>query len=128
MLLSVFAVVVAAATAVLAVAVIQLRRLAPVEDDRVSLDPVLVAELEEIAEQAQDLKDFFLAAIDDDTNAFNAVMDSFGLPKNSPAQAKARDLAGQCDLLFRRNSKNGSVECLTNKSAVELNDVLHSHN
>jgi len=49
--------------------------------------------VKEIAEQGQELKDFFLAAIDDDTNAFNAVMDSFGLPKASSAQAKVRDLA-----------------------------------
>jgi glutamate formiminotransferase/formiminotetrahydrofolate cyclodeaminase len=49
--------------------------------------------VKEIAEEGQDLKDFFLAAIDDDTNAFNAVMDCFGLPKNSAAQAKERDLA-----------------------------------
>lgn len=40
---------------------------------------------------------------------------------------KARDLAGKSDLLFRRNSVNGAVECLTNKSAVELNAVLHSN-
>ena len=37
--------------------------------------------VKEIAERGQDLKDFFLAAIDDDTDAFNAVMDCFGLPK-----------------------------------------------
>jgi 2,3,4,5-tetrahydropyridine-2-carboxylate N-succinyltransferase len=41
---------------------------------------------------------------------------------------KARDLAGKSDLLFRRNSQTGSVECLTNKSAVELNSELHSNN
>ncbi|SDJ58109.1 2,3,4,5-tetrahydropyridine-2,6-dicarboxylate N-succinyltransferase [Microbulbifer yueqingensis] len=40
---------------------------------------------------------------------------------------KARDLAGKPDLLFRRNSTNGAVECLTNKSAVELNEALHSN-
>ncbi|GAA5523815.1 2,3,4,5-tetrahydropyridine-2,6-dicarboxylate N-succinyltransferase [Microbulbifer aestuariivivens] len=40
---------------------------------------------------------------------------------------KARDLAGKSDLLFRRNSTNGAVECLTNKSAVELNEALHSN-
>ena len=34
-----------------------------------------------IAELGQDLKDFFLAAIDDDTSAFNAVMEAFRLPK-----------------------------------------------
>jgi 2,3,4,5-tetrahydropyridine-2-carboxylate N-succinyltransferase len=42
--------------------------------------------------------------------------------------AKARDLAGKSDLLFRRNSTTGAVECLTNRSAVELNEVLHAHN
>ncbi|SHE85445.1 2,3,4,5-tetrahydropyridine-2-carboxylate N-succinyltransferase [Microbulbifer donghaiensis] len=40
---------------------------------------------------------------------------------------KARDLAGKPDLLFRRNSTNGAVECLTNKSAIELNEALHSN-
>ena len=41
---------------------------------------------------------------------------------------KARDLAGQSDLLFRRNSISGTVECLANRSAVELNQALHAHN
>ncbi|MGF1688898.1 2,3,4,5-tetrahydropyridine-2,6-dicarboxylate N-succinyltransferase [Photobacterium japonica] len=42
--------------------------------------------------------------------------------------AKARDLAGKPDLLFRRNSMTGVIECLTNKAAVELNSELHSNN
>ena len=41
---------------------------------------------------------------------------------------KARDLSGQDDLLFRRNSVTGELECLANKSAVALNDELHSNN
>ena len=41
---------------------------------------------------------------------------------------KARELAGQTDLLFRRNSLNGAVECKTHKSAIELNEALHAHN
>ncbi|WP_166359995.1 2,3,4,5-tetrahydropyridine-2,6-dicarboxylate N-succinyltransferase [Pseudomonas akapageensis] len=41
---------------------------------------------------------------------------------------KARELAGQTDLLFRRNSINGAVECKTHKSAIELNEALHAHN
>lgn len=41
---------------------------------------------------------------------------------------KARDLAGKADLLFRRNSSNGQVECLTNKTAIELNEALHANN
>ena len=49
--------------------------------------------VKEIAELGQELKDFFLAAIDEDTNAFNEVMACFGLPKTSDQQKKARDLA-----------------------------------
>ena len=41
---------------------------------------------------------------------------------------KARDLANQPDLLFRRNSQTGAVECKTNKSAIELNEELHANN
>lgn len=41
---------------------------------------------------------------------------------------KARDLASKTDLLFRRNSANGRVECLTNKTAIELNEALHANN
>jgi 2,3,4,5-tetrahydropyridine-2,6-dicarboxylate N-succinyltransferase len=41
---------------------------------------------------------------------------------------KARDLAGKDDLLFRRHSVTGEIECLANKSAVALNDELHSNN
>ncbi|MGM0784666.1 MAG: 2,3,4,5-tetrahydropyridine-2,6-dicarboxylate N-succinyltransferase [Pseudomonadota bacterium] len=40
----------------------------------------------------------------------------------------ARELANQSDLLLRRNSQNGRIECLTNKSAVALNEALHAHN
>lgn len=41
---------------------------------------------------------------------------------------KARELAGKSDLLFRRNSVTGAVECKTNKSAIALNDELHKNN
>ncbi len=43
-------------------------------------------------------------------------------------KVKARELAGKPDLLFRRNSSTGAVECLTNRTAVELNSELHAHN
>jgi 2,3,4,5-tetrahydropyridine-2-carboxylate N-succinyltransferase len=49
--------------------------------------------------------------------------------QNEPVKVvKARDLAGQPDLLFRRNSQTGAVECKTNKTAIELNAALHLHN
>jgi len=40
---------------------------------------------------------------------------------------KARELAGKSDLLFRRNSQNGAIEALSNKSAIELNAELHKN-
>ncbi|MFT5484452.1 MAG: 2,3,4,5-tetrahydropyridine-2-carboxylate N-succinyltransferase [Halieaceae bacterium] len=40
----------------------------------------------------------------------------------------ARNLAGQSNLLFRRHSITGTVQCLRNRSAIELNDELHAHN
>lgn len=53
------------------------------------------------------------------------MLDAEGLPVET---VKARDLRGKSDLLFRRNSTTGAVECLTNRSAVELNEELHAHN
>lgn len=41
---------------------------------------------------------------------------------------KARDLANTSDLLFRRNSTTGTIECLSNQTAVELNEALHANN
>jgi len=42
------------------------------------------------AVKAQSLKDKLLALVDEDTNAFNKVMDAFALPKNSPEEKSAR--------------------------------------
>jgi 2,3,4,5-tetrahydropyridine-2-carboxylate N-succinyltransferase len=53
------------------------------------------------------------------------MLDAGGMPVET---IRARDLAGKSDLLFRRNSTTGAVECLTNRSAVELNEELHAHN
>jgi 2,3,4,5-tetrahydropyridine-2,6-dicarboxylate N-succinyltransferase len=53
------------------------------------------------------------------------VMDS---ELNQVEVVKARDLANKNDLLFLRNSTTGVVECRTNRSKVELNAELHSHN
>ena len=48
--------------------------------------------------------------------------------KQQTGTIKARELAGNSDLLLRRNSVTGTVECLTNKSVVELNSELHASN
>jgi 2,3,4,5-tetrahydropyridine-2-carboxylate N-succinyltransferase len=53
------------------------------------------------------------------------MLDAEGMPVET---AKARELAGKSDLMFRRNSTTGAVECLTNRTAIELNDELHAHN
>ena len=47
---------------------------------------------------------------------------------NVVEKIKARDLAGKADLLFRRNSLSGAVECKTNKTAIALNEELHANN
>lgn len=54
-----------------------------------------------------------------------AVLDADG---QEVSTLKARELSGKSDLLFRRNSQTGRVECLVNKSAVALNEELHAHN
>lgn len=48
--------------------------------------------------------------------------------RNFVKVVKARELAGQSDMLFIRNSQTGVVECRTNSKAIELNDALHAHN
>jgi 2,3,4,5-tetrahydropyridine-2,6-dicarboxylate N-succinyltransferase len=53
------------------------------------------------------------------------ILDNTG---NEIGVRKARELSGNSDLLFRRNSITGRVECLTNKTEVELNSQLHANN
>lgn len=48
--------------------------------------------------------------------------------RNPVKVVKARELAGQSDMLFIRNSQTGTVECRTNQKAIRLNEALHSHN
>ena len=45
------------------------------------------------AEQGQALKDQLLDLVDEDTNAFNKVMDAFKLPKENPAEIETRKAA-----------------------------------
>jgi 2,3,4,5-tetrahydropyridine-2,6-dicarboxylate N-succinyltransferase len=53
------------------------------------------------------------------------VVDEFGTAVRT---AKGRELSGASDMLFIRNSRNGRVECRTNRAAIELNAQLHAHN
>lgn len=54
-----------------------------------------------------------------------SVLDNEG---NLVQHIKAKELSGRNDLLFRRNSQSGAVECKTNKTSIALNQELHSHN
>ncbi|MCK6690688.1 MAG: glutamate formimidoyltransferase [Thermoanaerobaculia bacterium] len=49
----------------------------------------------EAAERGQRLKDALLRAVDEDTDAFNAIMAAFGLPKGTPDEKAARKAAIQ---------------------------------
>lgn len=53
------------------------------------------------------------------------LLDSAGNPVET---LPARALAGYSDLLFRRNSLSGAIECLSNRTAIELNQELHANN
>jgi glutamate formiminotransferase/formiminotetrahydrofolate cyclodeaminase len=48
-----------------------------------------------VAPRGQELKDWFLAAVDEDTAAFNRVMDAFRLPGKTPTEVAAKEQAVQ---------------------------------
>jgi glutamate formiminotransferase/formiminotetrahydrofolate cyclodeaminase len=52
-------------------------------------------EVRPVALQGQALKDWFLSAVDEDTAAFNAVMDAMRLPKKTEDETAARTAAVQ---------------------------------
>jgi glutamate formiminotransferase / formiminotetrahydrofolate cyclodeaminase len=52
-------------------------------------------EFSQAAETGQHLKDALVRAVDEDTDAFNAIMSAFGLPKGTPDEKAARSAAIQ---------------------------------
>jgi len=52
-------------------------------------------EFSDAAERGQQLKDALLRAVDEDTDAFNAIMAAFGLPNSTPEEKSARKAAVQ---------------------------------
>ena len=52
-------------------------------------------ELDTLAAKAQGIKDLLLAAVDEDTQAFNGVMEALRMPKDTPDQQAARSRALQ---------------------------------
>ena len=57
-------------------------------------------EFSDVAVQGQSLIDELLALVDEDTAAFNRIMDAFGLPKGTPEEKAARDAAIQEATLY----------------------------
>ncbi len=55
-------------------------------DDRVDF-------FSEFAEKGQQIKEHLLQLLDEDTRAFNAIMEAYRLPKNTPSEQKARHYA-----------------------------------
>ena len=53
----------------------------------------VAGEMKDAAQRAQKLKDELLAAVDEDTRAFNKVMEAFGLPKASEDQLREKEAA-----------------------------------
>ncbi len=53
------------------------------------------------------------------------VLGSDGKPEKT---VKARDMVGISNLLYRRNSLSGAVECVPINTSISLNEDLHSHN
>ncbi len=51
--------------------------------------------MRELAPKGQELKDWFLAAVDEDTAAFNRVMDAFRLPGKTPEETALKERAVQ---------------------------------
>ncbi len=57
-----------------------------------------------------------------------SVVTALGADGSVVRQLKARELSGEDDLLFRRNSLSGAIECLPNTKPIRLNEALHANN
>ena len=57
-------------------------------------------EFSDVAEKAESLKKQLIHMVDEDTRAFNKIMDAFGLPNGSPDEKAARKIAIQAATLY----------------------------
>ena len=57
-------------------------------------------EFSDVAEKAESLKKQLIHMVDEDTRAFNKIMDAFGLPNGSPDEKAARKVAIQAATLY----------------------------
>jgi len=81
-------------------------------------------EMKTVAVEAQKLKDVLLQAVDDDTRAFNKVMDAFRLPKKTEEQTHEREAAvenaNQGATLIPLEVMRRSIACLRLARQVAL--------
>jgi len=54
------------------------------------------------------------------------LLDAARTADGTPRTAKAKDLSGVPNLLFRRNSLTGAVEVLPRQAGIVLNAALHA--
>jgi len=78
-------------------------------------------EMEEVGVAGQRLKEWYIAAIDRDTDAFNAVMDAMRMPKNTDAQK-----AAQSEAMEKVNQHAASVPLEMLEKALEVTPLLLS--
>lgn len=74
------------------------------------------------AEQGQKIVNEMLHLVDEDTNAFNKIMDAFGLPKGSDAEKAARTAAIQAATLYATQVPLNTMKCAF--SAFDLVEAM----
>ena len=79
------------------------------------------SEMEEVGVAGQRLKEWYIAAIDRDTDAFNAVIDAMRMPKNTDAQK-----AAQAEATEKVNQHAASVPLEMLEKALEVTPLLLS--
>lgn len=76
-------------------------------------------EFSDVAEKGRDIQDRLIRLVDEDTEAFNMIMDVFAMPKNTPEEKKAR-----AEALEKATLHATQVPLSTMKAASEAFDIL----
>ena len=76
-------------------------------------------EFSDVAEKGRDIQDRLIRLVDEDTEAFNMIMDVFAMPKNTPEEKNAR-----AEALEKATLHATKVPLSTMKAASEAFDIL----
>lgn len=76
-------------------------------------------EFSDVAEKGRDIQDRLIRLVDEDTEAFNMIMDVFAMPKNTPEEKNAR-----AEALEKATLHATQVPLSTMKAASEAFDIL----